>query len=152
MKPSRRSFLAGAGTLLAAAAATPLHAIVPVHPGGGPNVQTNQDSWIGTRPLVESVTQFQWTQNTFVPFVNTNFQVANGQGQKMVLRLLSVQDTRKQNTKSTTAFALIFQFVGGTPFGQGTYEFSNPQLGKFLLFIVGKKSKGASYVAIINRL
>ena len=153
MKPTRRSFLAGAGTLLAAAAATPLQAIVPkTKPPVDPPAPQSHDSWLSTRPQSEYVSQFQWNETTFQQFVNTNFTVADGRGGKMILRLLSVQDTRKQNAKSTTAFSLVFQLISGKGFPQGAYEFSNPQLGKFLLFIVGNKSHGAPYVAIINRL
>lgn len=160
MKPTRRSFLAGAGMLAASAATAPLHAVIPKAgkkvlppvpvPVPAPN---GQDAWLASRPQSELVSQFQWTQDTFQPFLNTNFQVNDSQGKRIVLRLISVQDIRKQNSKSTTAFALGFQLVSGTGFGQGTYEFYNPQLGKFLLFVVAaNKSKAAPYVAVVNRL
>lgn len=152
MKPTRRSFLASAGTLLAAAASTPLHAIVPPHAHTPPTPVPNPNGWLYGRPQVEYTTQFQWTEETFLPFVNTNFQVNDGSGGRMLLKLLAVDDLRKQ-TKSSTAFALRFQVIGGKGLGQGTYEFYNPQLGKFLLFVVAaNKSKSAPYVAIINRL
>jgi uncharacterized protein DUF6916 len=151
MKPTRRSFLAGAGTLLAAAAATPLEAIVPAH--GGANNKPNVDAWVKGRPQSEVVSQFQWTQDTFTPLVNSNFQVSDSQGNRILLRLVSVEDLRKQNVNSATAFALHFQLVSGKALPQGTYEFYTPSLGKFLLFVVAStKSKGAPYIAIVNRL
>ena len=151
MKPTRRALLAGAGTLFAAVATTPLQAMVkPEEPQAA---ATGPDAWLANAPQSQYVSQFQWNEQTFLQFVNSNFQVADGHGNKMTLRLLSVQDLRKQNLKSTTAFSLQFQMVNGTPMSQGTYEFSNPQLGKFLMFVVtSAKRKGAPYVAVINRL
>lgn len=142
--------------LAAAAATSPLHAVVPNggkrdHPPTPP--AKGHDIWLTDPPASQFVSQFQWTQDTFQQFLNTNFQVTDSSGKKIVLRLISVQDIRKQNPSSTTAFALGFQVVSGTGFGQGTYQFYNPQLGTFLLFVVAaNKSKSAPYVAIINRL
>lgn len=142
--------------LAAAAATSPLHAVVPK--GGKKDLTPaapakGHDIWGTEPPANEFLSQFQWTQSTFQQFLNTNFQVTDGVGKKIVLRLISVQDSRKQNPKSTTAFTLGFQVVSGTGFGQGTYEFYNPQLGKFLLFVVAaNKSRSAPYVAVVNRL
>jgi hypothetical protein len=153
MKSTRRLFLTGAGTFLAAAVASSLP-IVPVAEArdthGGPK---GPDAKLSDRPQSEFVSQAMWTQDTFQPFVNSNFNVADGQGSRMVLRLLRVEDLRQQNLQSATAFALHFRFVSGTVLQQGTYAFSNPPLGKFLLFVVNADtSSNASYVAIINRL
>lgn len=153
MKSTRRLFLTGAGTFLAAAAASFLP-IVPLAEArdsrGGPK---GPDTKLADRPQSEFVSQAMWTQDTFQPFVNTNFNVADGQGSTMVLRLLGVEDLRPQNLQSVTAFALHFRFQSGTVLPQGTYIFSNLPLGKFLLFVVtADASSNASYVAIVNRL
>jgi uncharacterized protein DUF6916 len=153
MKSTRRLFLTGAGTVVAAAAASSL-SIGPTAEArdtrGGPK---GPDAKLLDRPQSEFVSQAMWNQDTFQPFVNTDFRVADGQGSGMVLRLMSVEDLRSQNLQSVTAFALHFQFVSGTVLQQGTYIFSNPPLGKFLLFVVtAGASSNASYVAVINRL
>ena len=153
MKSTRRWFLAGTGTVLAAAAASSLPTVPTAEASAAPSRTKGKDVWLGGRPQSEYVAHAMWDQNTFQQFVNTNFHVANGNGDRMVLRLQRVEDLRKQNLKSTTAFALCFQFVSGKVLPQGTYDFSNPQLGRFLLFVVtADKSRNASYVAVVNRL
>lgn len=155
---SRRRFLATAGTLLAAAAAAPLGAVrpprvedapAPTH-GRAPNAQ---GAWLSRQPQYQTVSLYQFTPDLFQPLVGTRFTAQDGEGQRMTLRLLSVNDERKQSPGSTTAFSLRFQLVAGKAAPQGTYQFSSPPLGQFLMFVVPSgASKRATYTAVINRL
>ena len=158
---SRRSFLSTAGALIAAAAAAPLEAVrppraddapAPTGPGRGP-VSTPAASWITNQPQIQTVALYQFTPELFQPLVGTNFQAVDDKGRRLVLRLRSVSDLSKQCNGSQTAFSLQFQMVSGKQLPQGTYQFSTPPLGTFLLFVVpSKPSKTGTYTAVINRL
>jgi hypothetical protein len=99
------------------------------------------------------VALYQFTPELFQPLVGTNFQAVDDKGRRLVLRLRSVSDLSKQCNGSQTAFSLQFQMVSGKQLPQGTYQFSTPPLGTFLLFVVpSKPSKTGTYTAVINRL
>ncbi|HUK87730.1 MAG TPA: hypothetical protein VLT85_08710 [Terriglobales bacterium] len=156
-KSSRRAFLAATGTFLAAAAALPLRAVAqaPAADAGGPAGRPSDPAhaWLGERPQDQSMSLYQFTPQLFQPLVGSSFQVADSQGHRLALRLVEVNDLRKQNPGAQTAFSLRFQQQGGKALEQGTYQFSAPPLGTFLLFVVPAKARtGATYTAIINRL
>ena len=158
---SRRSFLSTAGALIAAAAAAPLEAVrppraddapAPIGPGRGP-ASTPTASWVTNQPQIQTVALYQFTPQLFQPLVGTNFQAVDDKGRRLVLRLRSVNDLSKQCRGSQAAFSLQFQIVSGKQLPQGTYQFSTPPLGTFLLFVVpSKPSKAGTYTAVINRL
>lgn len=157
-KSTRRAFLATAGTFLAVAVAAPAQAVKPLATGEGsvpaPGHSPGQaNTWVNNQPQYQTVSLYQFTPQLFQPLVGATFQVSDGQGHRLSVRLLAVNDLIKQNPGSQTAFSLRFQQKGGTALDQGTYQFSTPSLGKFLLFVVPAKGpRGATYTAIINRI
>lgn len=159
---SRRSFLATAGTLIAAAAVTPMEAVrpprledAPARSGrtGAASPASAANNWVNNQPLVQSTSPYQFTPELFQPLIGTQFKVADSHSQRATLRLMAVDDLKKENLASKTAFALRFQLVGGKSLPQGTYQFFTPPLGTFLMFVVpSRPSKNTSYTAVINRI
>lgn len=156
-KTSRRAFLASAGTFMAVAAAAPLEAVLPRRAGEdrapGTRAPGSAANWLAKQPQFQTISLYQFTPQLFQPLVGTTFQAVDGSGRQVALRLITVTDLRQQCRGSQTAFALRFQLLGGKPLPQGTYQFSSPPLGTFLLFVVpSRPSKGATYTAVINRI
>ena len=158
---SRRSFLSTAGTLIAAAAAAPLAAVRPpradegVAPIGHGVAPTSNptNAWVTNQPQFKTVVLNQFTPELFQPLVGTTFQAVDDKGRRNTLRLLAVNDLSKQCHGSRTAFSVRFELISGKQLPQGTYQFSAPTLGPFLLFVVpSKASRNATYTAVINRL
>lgn len=157
-KSSRRAFLTTAGTFLVAAAAAPLHAVKPLQavdtPARGRGHSSDPaSSWLNSQPQYQTISLYQFTPEMLQPLVGSAFQVTDNQGHRLSLRLIAVTDLSKQNPGAKTAFSLRFQQKGGTALEQGTYQFSTPPLGPFLLFVVPSQGpRGATYTAIINRI
>ena len=143
-KSSRRAFLAATGTFLAAAAALPLQAVgqAPAADAGGPAGRASDpaNAWLGDQPQYQSISLYQFTPQVFRPLIGSNFVVTDSQGHRLGLRLTAVNDLSRQNPGSRTAFSLSFQQQSGQKLEQGTYQFSTPPLGTFLLFVVPSKT------------
>jgi hypothetical protein len=156
MGVSRRSFLAGAGTLTALAAAAPLAAVTTVAPhplkatsaakATAPSVWTDVQQY-------KVVSLYQFTPDLFKRMVGQTFQVKGAKG-ALLLRLNSVEVYPQAKTgRATRAFAIHFGYLQGSAVGQGTYEVHNPALGDFLLFMVPAAiMQRPSYTAVINHI
>ncbi|HXZ29373.1 MAG TPA: hypothetical protein VEG08_15365 [Terriglobales bacterium] len=156
-KSSRRAFLATTGAFLAAAAALPLQAAAqaPAADAGGPAGRASDpaNAWLGDQPQYQTISLYQFTPQMFQPLIGSSFVVTDSQGHRLGLRLTAVSDLSKQNPGSRTAFSLSFQQQGGKALEQGTYQFSAPPLGTFLLFVVPSKTlRQTTYTAVVNRL
>ena len=156
MGVSRRSFLAGAGTLTALAAAAPLAAIKKV----APHTLTPPSRATAPAPTVwtdvqqfKVVSLYQFTPDLFKRLVGQTFQI-NGPKGALLLRLNSVEVYPQAKTgRPTQAFAIHFGYLQGSAVGQGTYEVHNPALGDFLLFMVPAAiMQRPSYTAVINHI
>jgi hypothetical protein len=157
MGVSRRSFLAGAGTLTALAAATPLAAVATA----APNMQLKAASsatapahsvWTNVQQY-KVVSQYQFTPELFRRLIGQTFQVKGPKG-SLLLRLNGVEVYPQAKLgRATQAFAIRFGYVQGSAVEQGTYEVHNPALGDFLLFIVpAALVQRPSYTAVINHI
>ena len=158
MGVSRRSFLAGAGSVTALAAATPLAAVATaapnVHPLKAASSATApaQSVWTNVQQY-KVVSQYQFTPELFKRLIGQSFQVKGPKG-ALLLRLNSVEVyPQAKMGLATQAFAIHFSYMQGSAVGQGTYEVHNPALGDFLLFIVPAAiMQRPSDTAVINHI
>ena len=160
MGVSRRSFLAGAGTLTALAATAPLAAVTMADRQPPKAIPSGKAALPAPAPTVftdvqqyKVVSQYQFTPELFHRLLGQTFQVKGPKG-SLLLRLNSVEVYPQAKLGlATQAFAIHFSYVQGSAVGQGTYEVHNPALGDFLLFIVPAAiMQRPSYTAVINHI
>lgn len=102
---------------------------------------------------------FYFNQNTFEPYLNTEFRVT--EGEKVIrLKLVRVQDRTVRPSKnapkqvSGECFSLLFQASDELSIVRQTHVLDHDALGQFTLFLVraDDEKRGICYEAIINRV
>jgi hypothetical protein len=145
MKPSRRSFLAGAAALVGASATAPL--LASQTPSTS-NWDTNATNWVDT-------TAYNFTPGLFEKLVGRTFSVKDSTrgSLKMTLTRVTAPAASNKSLPAVTGFTLHFQQTSGTWLPQDTYQVSINELGTFPLFIVpATAARPTNYVAVINRI
>ncbi len=135
---SRRDFLA-TGAAAGAAGLTPV-VLADAPPGSKASSEKG------------GVTLEQLQLATFEPLLNTEFQVADSDGNQVTMKL--VEATRGPEDPRLDQFSLVFKSPPGPVMPQGTYRFQHSGIGKADLFVVpiGQDEKGVYYQAVFNRL
>ncbi len=145
MGVSRRHFLE-IGSIAAAACAVPLEAIAQERQreavmidDGGEIRPPRGSARILNKPLSES---------SLRALAGQNFTITLSSGAKATATLVAVESPLSGSTSRgtrTQSFVLRFQLNGATTtLKQGTYEFSQPNTGRFSLFIVPFSANGTN--------
>ncbi|HEX9160076.1 MAG TPA: hypothetical protein VF980_00085 [Thermoanaerobaculia bacterium] len=132
MAISRRNFLSATGSFVAFSAVSPLQA----HARGAAEGPA-----------------FDLREEVFRPLIGSTFR-ARGEGKReMTLSLVSVTPLDREKNNARHAFTLRFHQLSGGALPQGTYRFSHPQTGEFLLFVVpGARTERGVFTAVVNRV
>lgn len=98
---------------------------------------------------------FHFTQETFEPYLQSEFRVTVGPYKVVNLTLVKVEDqTPRKGTTGAEGecFTLLFKADGKLSDLQQTYVLQHEALGKFSLFLVdaGEKERDIHYLAVIN--
>lgn len=102
---------------------------------------------------------FQFSEDTFKPYVNGIFTAPNARGEKIELRLielLSYKPSKKFASRSvpSKSFTLIFKAAGELPPFTSIHTISHPALGEFDLFLTKRITNAGDifYEAVITHL
>ncbi len=106
---------------------------------------------------------FAWDRSVFTLDGNDNFRCDFGYAGIHTLKLVQVrnqevkifyQPGRISNAPAAMNYVLVFRGPRNDYATQGTFQFSHPELGAFLLFVVpgSADENGQQYVAVINNL
>lgn len=102
---------------------------------------------------------FLFSEATFKPYLGDIFTAPNARGERIALKLVTVQPYRVKNTltksaRETSAFSLTFKAAGELPPFTSIHTISHPRLGEFDLFLTKRKSDEGdlTYEAVINHL
>ncbi len=92
--------------------------------------------------------------DTFAGHLGQPFTVRREGGPPVTLQLTTVDGERPAGPSDAHSFSVTFQGPASDPLPQGTYEFENPDAGRFLLFIVpvGRAGETTEYEAVFTRL
>ena len=100
---------------------------------------------------------FQFSEETFKPYVNGIFTAPNARGEKIELRLIELVPYKpsKKFTSRTVqpkSFTLVFKASGELPPFTSIHTISHPSLGEFDLFLSKRKTEEGDifYEAVIN--
>jgi hypothetical protein len=101
---------------------------------------------------------FHFTQETFEPYLQSNFRVTVGPYKVVNLTLVKVEDQKPRWRKGTARtegdnFTLLFKASDKLSDLQQTYVLEHEALGKFSLFLVDatRKETDVHYLATVNR-
>jgi hypothetical protein len=135
MSISRRSFLSGAGAVVAIGA-------VPLKSMAARSQANAAASALGNL-----------THETFKPLIGSSFRVRDDADRQMVVTLAEVNELDRKVTGARHSFTLRFRQLEGGIMPQGTYRFSHSKTGDFALFVVPAAAmKNTTMTAVINRL
>lgn len=146
---SRRHFLEISSIAAAAACTVPLDGVAQEQQRGAAMARgAVLDAPVppGTR-LPAPVSEGALSESTFHSLVNHQFTVTMSNGKKAIAILTAVENPTGASTAKfarTQSFVLRFRLGSGATLKQGTYNFSNSNIGNFSLFIVPFGANGTT--------
>jgi len=108
-----------------------------------------------TSPTSNDSASFNYSKATFLPYLNTVFNIYVSSTKMLTTTLVSVDDIGPVPDKQVAGHeSFTLKFRGTETIRQNTYRIQHQALGSFELFLVpaGTKQKNFYYLAVINRL
>jgi hypothetical protein len=155
MAVSRRRFLR-VGTAAGFWAVIPLRRIASAF-----GQQSVADEGLFKVPIESQTDQLNsWTEETFLPFVNTRFRIYASPLRATNLKLIKVGRREPASTEKSAktakldCFWVLFRGPRSRPLEAGTYKVEHDQMGSFDLFIspVNDHNTDRLYQAVFSRL
>ena len=159
MRLPRRKFLK-AGLLSAVSAGVALSARRVVAQKQKSQIVTSIDPLLDLPVQAQTDPVASFTPDTFKPYIGGIFTAPNARGEKVELKLLSVETFKPTNPRSTRgivkteSFTLTFQGASELSPFTSIYKINHPSLGDFQLFLTNQKTGSGEilYQAVINHL